>query len=466
MSTGMLDNILPGKKKLSLSIDKKKAMKIAKALTGLIGVLAIVFISFAARDFVLLNKKSNTLTQLSNYNIQNLKASALTKDAVQNASDIKDVITLQQDTLAEKLSSIEYFSKLQTPYQNFLQYILFPSMNIWKDRYTNTIDTSIVGQSYLEKNPYMDNNLISHWTDFFRDIGRNTQYNEINDITIGRLVENANGSFTLPIDVSFSSSNKRSFLMLVDKLSITSNRGNISLINEFMYNLWEQIKQEKQAELTGGVNVDQYIGQGIYGWLYNDAAFVSEDSVDKAVLQTVGCTDNNLSFCFFKFREKFRSIPLIAYTLGFPGNNNATQLKAFLQYLPPVINVKQFSFQKKTGTLGNADQYVGHIQIDVFGRAISPQELDEISAAIGKQCFVAKNPMTPATALQYLQSNTKQFGTIARLSNEKSKDLTDLSVLFNKINLEYNGLPRYKQVVKLFELYRMLDDAGLCSAKQ
>lgn len=74
--------------------------------------------------------------------------------------------------------------------------------------------------------------------------------------------------------------------------------------------------------------------------------------------------------------------------------------------------------------------------------------------------------MTPQSAIQYLQENTKQFGSIARLSNEKSRDLTELSVLFANVAREYPTLPKYQQAVKLFELYRMLDDAGLCSAKQ
>lgn len=89
--------------------------------------------------------------------------------------------------------------------------------------------------------------------------------------------------------------------------------------------------------------------------------------------------------------------------------------------------MKQFSFEKKASSLGNADQYVGHIQIDVFGRAISQPELDEISIAIGKQCFPARTAMTSQNAIQYLQDNTKQFGSIAKLSNEKSKDLADLA---------------------------------------
>ena len=462
---------MAGKRKMSFSVDKKKTLKITKIVCVVAAVLAVAAISLAVRDYIVLNEKSSALTQLSLYNVQNLRANALTKDSMQGISDIKDLITLQQDALSEKNASITYFAKLQTPYEQFLNYILFPSMNIWKDRYNNTINTAIIGQQYLSKNPYMDNNLISHWTDFFRHIGRNTQYNEINDISIGRLQENTNGSFTLPIDVSFSSSNKRSFLMLVDKLSITSNRGNISLINEFMYNLWDEVKKDMNLEATGNAEttLDERIGKGMYEWLNGtgNTRFVTEEEVDRAVMQTVGCTDTNQNFCYFKFREKFRSIPLLAYTLGFPANNSADQLKGFILSLPPVISVKQFSFEKKARAIGGAgEQYAGHIQIEVFGKAISQKELDEISAAIGKQCFVSRNPMTPKNAIQYLQDNTKQFGSIAKLSNEKSKDLSDLSVLFNTIDKEYGTLPRYKQVVKLFEMYRMLDDSGLCGAKQ
>lgn len=74
--------------------------------------------------------------------------------------------------------------------------------------------------------------------------------------------------------------------------------------------------------------------------------------------------------------------------------------------------------------------------------------------------------MSPDSAISYLQENTKQFGSIATLSNEKSKDLTDLSLLFATVKAGYPALPKYKQSVKLFELYRMLDDAGLCGVKQ
>jgi len=249
------------KKKFSFLLQKTTVLKITKLATVAAFLLAATFAVLSAKDYMALNAKSQNLTALTNYDLQALNASTLTRDAIQGATDLKDIIVIHQEALAEKDVSVQYFDKLQRPYTYFFQYILFPSMNIWKDRYSDDIDTSIVGQSYLQKNPYIDNNLIANRTDFFRDIGRNTQYNEINDISIGTLEENENGSFTLPIDVSFSSSNKRSFLMLVDKLSITSNRGNISLINEFLYSLREELKKEHADALSGNVNIDQEIGK-------------------------------------------------------------------------------------------------------------------------------------------------------------------------------------------------------------
>jgi hypothetical protein len=55
--------------------------------------------------------------------------------------------------------------------------------------------------------------------------------------------------FYIPISVSFSSPSKRSFLLLVNKLSITSNQSNIALLNEFFFYLLNEIKQKKSEEI-------------------------------------------------------------------------------------------------------------------------------------------------------------------------------------------------------------------------
>lgn len=66
---------------------------------------------------------------------------------------------------------------------------------------------------------------------------------------IGEFVEDETGFFSMPITVSFSANSKRAFLLLVDKLSMTSNKENVSLINEFFYYLRAEIKKEKAKEI-------------------------------------------------------------------------------------------------------------------------------------------------------------------------------------------------------------------------
>ena len=105
---------------------------------------------------------------------------------------------------------------------------------------------------------------------------------------IGDFVEDDKGFFSMPITVSFIANSKRAFLLLADKLSITSNKENISLINEFFYYLRAEIKKGKETEIkalesdyatTFGsglsavaeqeIDQDKMIGYHIYNWIFN-----------------------------------------------------------------------------------------------------------------------------------------------------------------------------------------------------
>jgi hypothetical protein len=54
---------------------------------------------------------------------------------------------------------------------------------------------------------------------------------------------------------------------------------------------------------------------------------------------------------------------------------------------------------------------------------------------------------------------------VTDISNEKSKQLTDLRGAFQKVADGYEWLPGFKKAVKLFEIYRMLLDNRLCMKK-
>lgn len=130
-----------------------------------------------------------------------------------------------------------------------MQYIYLPSLNVWKEKYTNQIDINLMGIRFLEKNPFNDITLLQRRGDFFKNLGDNNESNDILDMQIGDFVEDEKGFFTMPISVSFVANSKRAFLLLADKLSITSNKENISLINEFFYYLRSEVKKGKEKEI-------------------------------------------------------------------------------------------------------------------------------------------------------------------------------------------------------------------------
>lgn len=90
--------------------------------------------------------------------------------------------------------------------------------------------------------------MIDKRSSFFRNVGDTSQFNDITDISIGN-IQAEKGVFRIPITLSFTSPSKRSFLLLVEKLSMTSNKSNIALLNEFMYNLREEVKVQKKDKL-------------------------------------------------------------------------------------------------------------------------------------------------------------------------------------------------------------------------
>jgi hypothetical protein len=120
---------------------------------------------------------------------------------------------------------------------------------VWKEKYTNKIDINLMGLSFLEQNPFNDITLLQRRGDLFKNLGDNNESNDILDMKIGDFIEDEKGFFSMPITVSFVANSKRAFLLLADKLSITSNKENVSLINEFFYYLRSEIKKGKETEI-------------------------------------------------------------------------------------------------------------------------------------------------------------------------------------------------------------------------
>lgn len=185
-----------------------------------------------------LSAKTKKLKNLSLYNNQEIIGQFWYN------SSIDVLLEEYKNSTQEKDNLSNYIKSIQTPYNVFLRNRLLPSLNIWKDKYNWRIDTDLVWQDYLKNNPFIDTNLLQSWGNFFKEIWVNIDSNTIKRILIWEITSEWNWIFSIPIDVKFISPNRKSFLMLINKISITSNRENIILINELIYKLWQIIKTD------------------------------------------------------------------------------------------------------------------------------------------------------------------------------------------------------------------------------
>lgn len=471
---------------------------------------------FTVMQYMTMQSRTKWLGSINLYASQKTKVTSTSfRKQLDAQNTVDDVIALYGQTNAQLDITQKYYDQLQQPYHHFLQYFLLPPLNIWKDKYTGKIDDKLVGKKFLTENIYLDVNLISQWTDFFKNIGANSPKNDIKNIKVGTITEKDGGIFTMPIDVSFVAETKRSFLLLVDKVSMTSNRANLSLLNEFFYHLWGTLK-EKQALLQQGswqntmttdlqpmdaswvvwedaatvgtdpgmmsgetqsvmpaisaVMTDAQLGEKIYEWAKSGSnTFITDEDINEAIRRTVGCDKSEGPVCYFRFREKYRSIPELAYTIWLQKSNKSSELRTFLSKMPPMINVKSFTFTKALGGWSTSSTdairwYAGNLSIEVYGTSMTAKDVGEIALYLWAQCTNG-TPMSPEIALSQIDAVINQAASVTQISNEKSKELSDLRATLTRANAWFDSLPGFKKAVKLFEMYRMLSENRLCNTK-
>ncbi|MDR2415734.1 MAG: hypothetical protein LBD75_03910 [Candidatus Peribacteria bacterium] len=400
-------------------------------------------------------------------------------------STVTDLL-LKEEEIATDLEKNKQLADEQGKYYNlFLRYLYLPSINIWKTPYTNQIDPTIMGQKYLDENPFQDIYLIQQWSDFFKNIGEGAEYNEVTSISIGDISDIDTQHFIIPITLSFTSPDKRSFLLLVNKLSMTSNTNNISLLNEFFFYLTNNIKGLKKAEIqqlqtqyatlfSGNetLNEDIVIGYHLYQRIKHEAENILIDDalITKTIRENILCDESRQDReCFYAFREKYRNLPYLAYTIGRTEVPNKTALlENFLRSLPPIIAIKNFSFEKiQTPTITTSTTtpaYQGSITLNAYGRSMTSEEVTEIATTLGTLCF--GNQETPPqisleTALERVNMSILQLGSNLQFSNIIN-DLEELNQVFSTTQTTYDTLTNYQKTIKLFEIFRMLRDANLC----
>lgn len=455
-------------------------------------------------DYVELNNKSDSLKNLSTYDVK-YNESLLNPYSEWNWINSISEIIWTHENIVNETKDYETFEKQQRSYYEILlQNIYLPSLNVWKDPYTKNFDMSILWQKYLEMDKFQDLFLIQYWSDFFKYVWNDADYNIIESISIWDKVilpDNPDYFYT-PISISFSSPNKRSFLLLVNKLSTTSNQSNIALVNEIFFYLLNAIKEDKSdlinqlmekywetfssssdrdlpsnfSDLTPEQEsqyMDRIIWYHLYHWINNDWVIDEKDQliddkiIVKAIRQGTLCNDSDSDQkCFYNFRDKYRNLPYLAYNIGLEKQSNRTEwLLSFLQWLPPIIAISDFWFEKYSNSsfLNNEwEQYEWNVRFNAYWRSITDAELKEAALSLWKLCFWkdSEESISPEIWLSRVNEVIGSYWWKREYSNVSS--LWELQWLFTDLERTYSWMTNYDKMIKLFEIWRMMNDANLC----
>ena len=483
-----------GKDKLKIVSLGVKKEDYTKALIGLgcSAALALGLVGFAFYQNMNLNDRLGELNNLENYDLQSFKSDALVATDAPELRTVDQMVDYYDNTLGLRNKVKAELDFKRSVYSDFLRNLLLPSLNIWKNPYTQQVDLSLLGKKYLDNNPYQDVTLLEQWGGIIRDSGQNIGVNEVVNMQIGDIVEEKDtGFFHIPISIDFKSDSKRAFLLLVDKLSQTSNVNNIGLFNDFTFHLFEVIREKKPTELanlakeykittTSGLDqrilnnkvISQHLYQFIKDKNQTSSPLLDAEVIDQVIRHSASCTaSESQESCYFRFRDKYRSLPSLAYTIGQRnGANKVLLLKDFYRNIPPLIAIESFVFDKAedTGmTLAEQGAYAGTVSFKIYGRGISNEDADQIGQLLTQQCYGsgAKVQLTLESALQKVSDQLSLLSTndnggegkVSRIAN-----LLELKEDFEQDAKDYPNLTPYAQIVKKFEVLRSLKNLSLC----
>lgn len=433
-----------------------------------------------------LNNKASELDNLSMVDTSILMSRELSAELLKNNKTISDIIIQQQENTKEQKKYQTIINTLQQPLNNFLNIIYLPSLNIRKDEWLHTINTNLIGKNFLEQNPYNDITMIQTRSDFFKQVGNWKQYNEIQDIRIGSISEQSNWFFSLPITLSFTAPDKRNFLLLIDKISLTSHRPNILLINEFTTNLRSAMQQEHQSMLSWllqswyqqfiswSISQDRLLWSLLYKQIYGTLSIetpliLTKESIQSAIITSAWCNTTvsiDMPRCILQFREKYREVPQLAYPLTNQSADIVSELISFYRSIPPLLQINSFSFVKQkptTQSKTNTIWYKWQISLTVYGKWLSNKEQEEISKYLGNICLWSNALLTTEYGLERINTKILALGqSRTTVNTAESQRFVELQQIFTTIKESFNTLWNYQKTIKTFEMYRMLNDSGLC----
>jgi len=128
--------------------------------------------------------------------------------------------------------------------------------------------------------------------------------------------------------------------------------------------------------------------------------------------------------------------------------------------------VQRFTYDKNISTqaLDQSVTYVGNIELEVYGQNITTTDITEISNVLWKKCFGTTKEISPSMAIDIInKSLTKAAWDATKQDDASINKITDLKNILDGINTEYPTLNNYKKTIRLFEVYRTLNEGWFCT---
>ena len=421
-----------------------------------------------------LNERSQELYNLKNYNTAILNSNSFVANEVSTMKNLDEMIEYNIKLEWMTLSFEDYLHGIQASYDNFLKYILLPSLNLWKDPFLWEIDYNLIWKDFLEKNPYDDIELINKRSDFVKDVWNNNEHNDISSIELVQWYIEDGSEFYIPMTISYTAPSYRSLLLLLEKFSVTSNQKNISLINELVYHIWQVIKESELDEVLkvqeeySDFSQDKAIWFILYNWVKwkRETSIINDQIIDKAIRNIAICWDDeSREYCYYKFRDKYRSLPTLSYTIWLESSANKTEyLRDFFKDLTQIVKVVSFTYDwEEVSDLANyvKKQYKWTIEFRIYWDALRDDEVLEIQQLLWSMCLWLD--LTPQSALDQINSKLTSIWKDTSIDTYTTARLMELESLITDIANNFDGLSNYKKVVRTFEMYRMLNEWNVCN---
>jgi hypothetical protein len=88
--------------------------------------------------------------------------------------------------------------------------------------------------------------------------------------------------------------------------------------------------------------------------------------------------------------------------------------------------------------------------------------VSQIAQVLGNKCLGENKPITTQDGLALIQNAIVKISNVTQIDKAYADSLWELKGLIENLDKDFSKLSNYKKTIKLFELYRMLSEAGLC----